>query len=177
MPAADNRPDPAPVAAQLLGTLEREREALDALDRALAGQLDALRSREPAAFDAATDTAAEAVAALGRLRPARDRQTHLLARLLGRPADDETPDLLPLADALPDRAQANALRAVRSSLRARAEAVQARCAELEFALGVAVRLGRELLQVLQPPDGAGRVYTASGSARPASPRSLVDHTG
>lgn len=175
MPPADNRPDPGPVTAQLLGTLARERETLDALDRALAALADALRLRAHDAFDAATDDAAEAIAALERLRTARERQAHLLARLVG--AAERATDLEALAAALPDGTQAEALRAHRHALRARAEAVQARCAELEFALGVAARLGRELLRALQPTDGPGRVYTADGDTRPAAPRPLVDHTG
>jgi hypothetical protein len=180
MAAADTRPDPSPAVDQLLATLARERDALAALDSALTRQFDALRARETPAFETATDDASEAVAALGRLHLARERQVRLLARLLGVGTEGgEVPALAPLADALAprDRARADALRALRNTLRDAAEAVQRRQQELTFALDVAVRLGHELLAAWQQPDAAGRVYAGDGRARPASARPLLDRVG
>lgn len=178
MPPADTTlvPDPGPVLQPLQTTLDREGALLARLDAAVDAQLDALRANAPDAFRMAADDAADAVAELGRMQAARERQLRLAGRVLG--LGDE-PTLGRIINALGPAhlTQSEALAAAQHTLHERAEAVRTRCAELEFALGVAVRIGRELIRAWQAPDAAGRVYTAAGHTRAASARARLDQTG
>ncbi|MDX1532423.1 MAG: hypothetical protein R3362_12905, partial [Rhodothermales bacterium] len=92
MTAAENphQPPAAPTPAvdALLRTLADEEAALVALGDALTEGLAALSAREHERFQASTDAAADAVSALARLRPARERQMRLLGRVLGTEPTD-----------------------------------------------------------------------------------------
>jgi hypothetical protein len=168
-----------PVVDTLLATLEQESAVLGTLGDALGVQLAALRGREHDALQTGAERTSEAVAELDRLRLVRERQTRLLGRVLGLETDDAA--LLPLADALAphDAEQASRLRTLRDDVRARAETADAQSQELAFALNVAVRLGRQMLQAWQHVEAPlpSQHYTAAGRTTPTPPRPFVNHLG
>lgn len=172
---------PVSVAQPLLETLQREHDALEALDLRTSAQLEALREAVPDLFSKATLAATDAAGDLGRLRPLRERQLRLLGRCLG--LEPEAATLEAAATALrqhPGGEQmSDALLALRQQLRARAEMARARCGELEFALQCSVRLGREVLAAWRSLDApAAPVYTAKGrTAQTHSPRSFLNRVG
>jgi hypothetical protein len=163
----------------LLATLEQESTVLDTLADALDVQLTALRERHHDALHEGAERASEAVAEMDRLRLIRERQTRLLARVLGLDGDDH--ELLPVINALAtrDADHAEQLRTLRASLRARAQEADAKSEELTFALGVAVRLGRQMLHAWQHVEApvAPQLYTAAGRTTAAAPRPFVNHLG
>lgn len=167
-----------PVVDTLLATLEQESSVLDSLADALGVQLAALRERRHEALQDGAERASAALAELDRLRQVRERQTRLLARVLGVLEDEH---LDPLIDALAtrDAERAGRLRRLRDDMRARARAADAQSDELAFALNVAVRLGRELLHAWQHVDAPApsRLYTAAGHTAAPSPRPFVNHLG
>ncbi|MEM1116226.1 MAG: hypothetical protein AAGJ11_06945 [Bacteroidota bacterium] len=129
----------------LPSAFDAERAALAAVTAAARAQLDALRTGQVEAFEAASADTVEAVAALDRCQQTRRRLA----------ADPE-------AEAVSGQARAALDAAV-------AEARQA-CDALAFALEHAVALGRDLLstwtQGATPPTA--QVYTADGAVAPMS---------
>ena len=87
---------------------------------------------------------------------------------------------MPLADALAPRNQtlADKIREARETLHAQLFSTRARSQELEFALDVATRFGRELLQSWQQQGAVpANVYTQGGQTQAAPTRSLVNQLG
>lgn len=169
-----------PVVDTLVATLDQERAALTALSQALADQLAALRERANERLADGADHASEATAELARLRLVRERQTRLTARVLGV----EMPEggaLTPLVDALRERDPVGAerLRDARAAVRAEAQTADARSRELAYALDVAVRVGREILQAWQHVEAPTptAAYTAAGRTADAPRRPLVNQLG
>lgn len=165
----------AGVTRNLQTTLEQEEATLSRLASLFDAQLDALRRRQQETLEQITLQVNEEVHALGRLRQARERQARLLGRLLKLPQDAEA--LQHLAEALSAipgaMDQGRALLEARDRVRAQADEAKQRCDEFEFALHYAVRLGREMLQVIQDLDipPPTRVYTARGKSTQATPPS------
>ena len=175
------RPTPRPAIDVLLATLGEETAMLGHLSASFSDQLAAMRDRNHAALDAATQSTNEAVHALDALRQKRQRQLALVARLLGV----DEPQVLPVADALvvaddPAPDLADRLRAARDRVRHLAQEAQQKGQALEFALQYAMNLGRDVMTSLHGSSApaAGRVYTAGGYAAPAAPgRTLFNTVG
>ncbi len=172
----------AAVAGRLLETLRREEETLAHLHATFDAQIEALRRHRHEALASSTGEVNEAVHAMEGLRKARERQARLLGRLLRLDGDDVS--LERLATALEGHAEAAEaapmLREARAKIHERARQTRKRCEEFEFALQYAVKLGREMLQVMQDLDvpPPARIYTASGDAtQTAKPRSFVNKVG
>ena len=163
---------PAPLVLALAETLGQERAALETLAEAFRRQLAALRRGDPTAHEHATEDAADAIATLGRVGTARDRQARLLGRVLGL-ADAP---LAALVDAL-DAPEADWLAAAHAAVRDEAAEVRSRAAALDFALRHAAHLGQALIRAMQAPAGP-RLYDASGQAAPGGGRrALVNRVG
>lgn len=169
------------LAQALAGTLLEEERALTRLAGLFEEQLEALRMHQSGVLDHATTRTTEEISTLGQIRHTRERQVRLLCRMLRVTTN---PSILALTGALNEMAGAGAvaaeLQAIRERVRTRAEAAQARCDEMEFALQYAIQLGREIVQTLQGVGGAGsaRVYTAAGGTRIGTPsRSLLNTKG
>lgn len=163
---------PAALVLALAETLGQERAALATLAEAFRRQLAALRAGDRTAHAHATADAADAVATLGRVGTARDRQARLLARVLGLA---EAP-LAALVEAL-EAPEAGWLSAAHAAVRDEAAEVRSRAAALDFALRHAAHLGQELIRAMQVPAGPC-LYDASGQAAPGpARRALVNRVG
>ncbi len=170
------------VAGRLLETLRREEETLARLHETFNEQIEALRHHRHEALESSTAEVNEAVHAMEGFRKARERQARLLGRLLHLEGDDAS--LERIAGALEDLPEAagaaQGLREARAQIHERARQTRQRCEEFEFALQYAVKLGREMLQVMQDLDvpPPARIYTATGHATQTSqPRSFVNKVG
>lgn len=169
------------VCHNLLASLNQEAETLDRLGALFDRQLEALRGNDAETLEQATIAVNEEIHALEQHRQARLRQARLLGRMLRQP---ETEALEPLGQTLAARpdtaAQGQALLDARETVRRQAEHTRRRCDAFEFALQYAVRLGREMMQVIQDLDvpPPPRVYTARGqsSASPSS-SSFINQVG
>ena len=182
LPESPNRNGLLSIAGRLLATLRQEEETLARLHETFNDQIEALRRHRHEVLESSTAQVNEAVHAMEGLRKARERQARLLGRLLGLEAGDVSIEGLATAlENLPDAAgQAQRLREARGRIHERARQTRQRCEEFEFALQYAVKLGREMLQVMQDLDvpPPARIYTASGDAtQTAQPRSLVNKMG
>lgn len=128
-----------------------ERAALGDIADCARQQLDALRTGEPDAFQQAADRTMAAVSELDRRNKQRKNSLSATA------------------------AETDA----RSALEAAAREARQACDELEFALGHAASIGRELLTAwnqLSVP-AASQVYTSGGRISPADGSAMVNQTG
>lgn len=168
-----------PPADKLLDTLQSEHEQLQELDAQFEQQLEALRDQQVEQMEEATAHANETMRELNRLQQARRRQMRLLGRFLDQGEDASLEQLgTVLKNKHPELGEQLLTR--RQSLREQAEATKERCEELEFALQYAVKLRREMLDMLQHLDAAPSAseYTASGTtADPPRSRSLLNEVG
>jgi hypothetical protein len=173
---------PAALVQPLLETLRQEEETLLKLHGCFEAQVEALRLHDQERLQQATLQVNEGVAALERLRQARERQARLAARVFH--LNEEQATLQALEEALRQQPEAatlaSLLHTAREQVRLRAAQTRQRCEDFEFALHYAMRLGHEMLQVLQnldtPPPA--RVYTAHGGIGQASPpRSFLNKVG
>lgn len=174
---------PVSVAKALLETLEQEQEGLVQLHDQFGRQLQALRDQQATQLQHITLQISEQTSRLGRLHQMRERQMRLLGRLLGAEAGEPL-SLETLAERLypfvgsPETSRR--LLEARANVIEEAERAQQRREELAFAVEYALKLGREMLHVLQdlnvPPPT--RLYNAhGGTAENANPRSFVNKMG
>ncbi len=167
------------VVEALLSTLRDETAALRQLSEAAGQQLEALQAQDE--LEAHQHATQQAVGKLEQLRTSRERHLRLLGRLLRLEAPPA--GVAPVVEALRElpegQPQARALLDTRQDLREQAQAAQATCEALDFALRYALSLGQEMMQAISalnvPPPP--KVYTARGDASAGTPRSLVDRVG
>jgi|GEM_PF-510061 len=164
-----------PVAQNLSDSLQHEQDALSSLYRHFDDQIDALKRQDQAALESITQQVNEELAHMERHRQARERQANLLGRLLHA----ESCSLEVLAEAMraipKGEAMARKLHNQRSALRDQALNTQRRCEAFEFGLKYAMRLGHEMLEVIQELDvpSPARLYTAEGQMTKASQRKNI----
>lgn len=171
---------PAALAEGLLETLAGETGALGRLRDGFGAQLEAIGRRDHGALDAATVATNDVVAELERLRTGRERQIRLLGKVLRLPSGETTVADLAAALAATDAPLAARLVATRDHLRTIAAEARVACEEVEFALGYAAELSRELMQTLQQHGVSAptRVYTARGATASTTPtRSYLNELG
>lgn len=171
---------PLAIAQTLQQTLAAETDALQMLHDVLVRHLDAVRTRQTAQMEEASDATHEAMASLQGARLARERQMRLLARVLALDEDAPLPALAEALQAQPEgAATARTLLDCRTCLRALADATRQRSDELEFTLDYALRLSREMLlaaQGLQAPPPAG-MYDATGHSMSSAAASMLNKLG
>ena len=175
---------PIPAAEALLHTLEREQDGLGRLRDQFGQQLQALRDQQAQQLQRVTLQIGEETSQLQRLQQKRERQTQLLSRALGGGAEGAPLGLEELAGKLftvpGGHEMSRRLLDARADVVEEAERTQQRREELAFAVEYALKLGREMLHVLQdlnvPPPT--RLYTARGAAAErAAPRSFLNKMG
>ncbi|MFW5972456.1 MAG: flagellar protein FlgN [Bacteroidota bacterium] len=169
---------PEPLAEALVRTLETERSILKELDDDFQLQREAIARRDFAAIEEATHRTNDHVARLDTLRKTRQRQTKLLARVLGIPGEDirvaQITELL--GGHLPI---CRRLENLRDEIRAVADGAQDKIDEVAFLLQHSIDLGRDMMQAVHGVEmhAPAHAYTSAGRSPAATPANLVNRVG